>query len=103
MVEVLPLADACRFLERQATRLLAPVRLRHRPLWMCGVAAEVQRQPWGVVLIIAPSNYPLLLPGVQLVQALVTGNAVLLKPGVGGLATASMLKQLLVMAGLDEL
>jgi acyl-CoA reductase-like NAD-dependent aldehyde dehydrogenase len=101
VAEVLPLADACRFLEREGARLLAPVRLHHRPLWMRGVVAEVQRQPWGVVLIIAPSNYPLLLPGVQLVQALAAGNAVLLKPGVGGLASSSMLKQLLVMAGLD--
>ncbi len=99
--EVLPLADACRFLERSASKLLAPKRLRRRPLWMGGVVAEVQRQPFGVVLIIAPSNYPLLLPGVQLIQALVAGNAVLLKPGAGGLAAASLLVELLVMAGLD--
>ena len=101
VAEVLPLADACRFLEREAERLLAPKRLRHRPWWMSGVVAEVHRQPLGVVLIIAPSNYPLLLPGVQLVQALVAGNAVLLKPGRGGLTAASMLVQWLVMAGLD--
>jgi acyl-CoA reductase-like NAD-dependent aldehyde dehydrogenase len=54
-----------------------------------------------VVLIMAPSNYPLLLPGVQLAQALVAGNAVLLKPGAGGLAAALMLQQLLLLAGLD--
>ncbi len=101
VAEVLPLADACRFLEREAKGLLAPKRLRHRPLWMSGVVAEVQRQPLGVVLIMAPSNYPLLLPGVQLVQALVAGNGVLLKPGAGGLAAASMLAELLGLAGLD--
>ncbi len=102
--EVLPLADACRFLERAAERLLAPKRLRrrYRPLWLSGVMSEVHRQPWGLVLVIAPSNYPLLLPGVQLIQALVAGNAVLLKPGAGGLAAASMLKQLGGAAGLDE-
>ena len=101
VAEVLPLADACRFLEREAGALLAPKRLRHRPLWLSGVVAEVQRQPLGVVLIIAPSNYPLFLPGVQLMQALVAGNAVLLKPGLGGLTAASMLVQLLELAGLD--
>ncbi len=103
VAEVLPLADACRFLEQTAESLLAPKPLprRQRPWWLSGVTAEVQRQPWGVVLIIAPSNYPLLLPGVQLVQALVAGNAVLLKPGAGGLAAASMLQEWLVMAGLD--
>ena len=99
--EVLPLADACRFLEREARRLLAPVRLRRRPLWMRGVVAETQRQPWGLVLIIAPSNYPLFLPGAQLLQALVAGNAVLLKPGAGGRAAAAMLAELWAQAGGD--
>lgn len=83
--EILPLADACRFLERSAERLLAPRRLgsRGRPGWMFGYRAEVRREPAGIVLIIGPDNYPLLLPGVQLVQALVAGNAVLVKPAPG--------------------
>ena len=103
VAEVLPLADACRWLERRAEKLLRPKRLRgHRPLWMQGVVAEVQRQPLGVVLVIAPSNYPLLLPGVQVAQALVAGNAVLLKPGVGGAAAGAMLQRLLIAAGLDK-
>ncbi|MBY3756911.1 aldehyde dehydrogenase family protein [Azospirillum formosense] len=63
--EVLPLAEACRFLEREAAALLAPRRLgaRGRPVWLFGVAAEVRREPFGTVLIVGPSNYPLLLPG----------------------------------------
>jgi acyl-CoA reductase-like NAD-dependent aldehyde dehydrogenase len=68
---------------------------------MRGVVAETQRQPLGLVLIIAPSNYPLFLPGAQLLQALVAGNAVLLKPGAGGLAAASMLAALWAQAGGD--
>ena len=46
--------------------------------------AEVRREPLGLVLVIAPSNYPLFLPGVQTLQALAAGNAVLWKPGRGG-------------------
>ena len=34
-------------------------------------------------LIIAPSNYPLFLPGVQILQALAAGNAVCAKPAIG--------------------
>ena len=61
--EVLPLAEACRFLEREAGKLLEPQRLgkRGRPLWLAGVCSEIQREPFGVVLIIGPGNYPLLL------------------------------------------
>src|SRR6185437_17177688 len=34
--EILPLADACRFVERQATRLLRPRPRGLRPLWLFG-------------------------------------------------------------------
>lgn len=100
--EVVPLADACRFLEREAGRLLAPRRLRTsgRPAWLAGVVSEVYREPLGLVLVIAPSNYPLFLPGVQAVQALAAGNAVLWKPGRGGLAAARALAALATAAGL---
>lgn len=102
--EVLPLAEACRFLERAAPRLLAPRRLGRtgRPSWLWGVTAELRREPLGLVLILAPSNYPLFLPGVQAIQALAAGNAVLWKPGRGGLAAARALAGLLSEAGLDE-
>jgi acyl-CoA reductase-like NAD-dependent aldehyde dehydrogenase len=102
--EVIPLADACRFIERNAAKLLASRRLGRagRPLWLNGVSTEIQREPLGVVLIIAPSNYPLFLPGVQLLQALVAGNAVLIKPGVNGTAAIQTLVDLLHHAGLDH-
>jgi acyl-CoA reductase-like NAD-dependent aldehyde dehydrogenase len=104
VAEVLPLVDACRFLERQAPRLLAPKRLpaRGRPFWLWGGSLEIHRDPLGVVLIIASSNYPLFLPGVQAVQALAAGNAVLLKPGRGGSAAARALAHFLAAAGLDR-
>lgn len=99
--EVIPLAEACRFLEREAARLLAPRRLgaRGRPAWLFGVRAEVRREPYGVVLVIAPSNYPLLLPGVQVVQALVAGNAVLVKPAPDCSAPMRLLARWLAEAG----
>ncbi len=101
--EVLPLAEACRFLERHAEKILDTQRLGNhgRPLWLTGVRSEIHRAPFGVVLIIGPGNYPLLLPGVQLIQALVAGNAVLLKPGSGGTAAAQALVELMVRAGFD--
>jgi acyl-CoA reductase-like NAD-dependent aldehyde dehydrogenase len=102
--EVIPLADACRFLEREAARLLRPRRLgrRGRPLWLAGAEAEIRREPLGVVLILAPGNYPLFLPGVQLLQALVAGNAVLVKPAPGCTAPLAALNALLEDAGLPS-
>lgn len=102
--EVIPLADACKFLERQSEKILAPRKLgrRGRPLWLNGVQAEIRREPLGVVLIIAPSNYPLFIPGIQVLQALAAGNAVLLKPGVHGTTAALALADLLHHVGLDH-
>ena len=100
--EVLPLAEACTFLEREAVAILAGQRLsnRSRPFWLRRVTAEVSREALGVVLVIGPANYPLFLPGVQVLQALVAGNAVLWKPAATGVAAAHALQQLLTEAGL---
>ena len=83
--EVMPLAEACRYAARVGKRALAPRThsLRHAAWWMGRIGVRVTRQPWGTVLILAPSNYPLLLPGVQIVQALAAGNAVVVKPAPG--------------------
>ncbi len=100
--EILPLLEAARFLERRAAGLLAPVRLGSagRPLWLAGVEQVVIRAPFGAVLILGPSNYPLMLPGIQALQALAAGNAVAWKPGRGGAAAASSMAALLFEAGL---
>ena len=69
--EILPLLEACEFLQSNAGSILKPRRLRRggRPIWLSGVSAEVRREPLGVVLIVGPSNYPLMLPGIQAIQA----------------------------------
>lgn len=98
--EILPLAEACRFLERNAEQLLAARHIRsYKPLWMRSVDIVTRREPFGVVLIIGPANYPIFLPGVQMVQALTAANGVLLKPGAGGSAPAALLIECATEAG----
>ncbi len=99
--EVLPLADACKWLERRAARVLAPRRCgkQGRPFWMRGISFEVHRQPFGVVLVIGPGNYPLFLPAVHALHALVAGNAVLLKPAPNTGAVALAFAKLFYEAG----
>jgi aldehyde dehydrogenase (NAD+) len=104
VTELLPLLDACKFLEREAERLLAPRKLGRggRPFWLGGVTAEIYREPIGHVLVIGPGNFPLFLPGVQVLQALAAGNAVTWKPGAGGAAVAELVVKHLRDAGLPE-
>ena len=101
--EVLPLADACRWLEKSAAQVLAPRRAgsRGRPFWLRGFSFEVQRQPFGLVLVIGPGNYPLFIPAVHALHALAAGNAVLLKPAPGTRNIAIFFAKLACGAGFD--
>jgi acyl-CoA reductase-like NAD-dependent aldehyde dehydrogenase len=100
--ELLPLLDACRYLEQNAAKILRPRKLgrQGRPLWLGSVQAEIHREPLGRVLIIGPSNFPLFLPGTQALQALAAGDTVTWKPGAGGAAVAEIFAQALHEAGL---
>ena len=102
--EVTPLAEACRFLELQAERILTARKLsnRGRPCLFGRVDIELHREPLGVVLVVGPSNYPLFLPGVQSMQAITAGNAVLWKPGAGGSDVAHAFATLAGAAGLPQ-
>jgi len=84
--ELIPFAEACRFLEREANKILASRRLinKHLPIWLRHIEVEEHREPLGVILIIGAENYPFFLPGVQVLQALVAGNAAVVKPGRKG-------------------
>jgi len=102
--EIVPLADAARFLERNLSWALKPRRERNWSRWigLSTVSLEIRRQPIGVVLIIGPANYPLFLPGVQILQAVAAGNTVLVKPGIGGEGALRRLARLLGAAGLPQ-
>lgn len=104
VAEVLPLAAACRFLEREAEAILRKRRMgrQGRPLWLTGVTAEIERVPLGIVLLVAPGNYPLLLAGVQALQALAAGDAVAWKPAPGTEAVAERFADMLHKCGLPE-
>jgi acyl-CoA reductase-like NAD-dependent aldehyde dehydrogenase len=99
--ELLPLAEACRFLERNARSLLRPrhVSAGSRPLWLWGQKDQVFRRPRGIVGIIGTWNYPVFLNGVQILQALTAGNGVIWKPSELGHSSARVLTNLLDQAG----
>lgn len=102
--EVLPLADACKFLETNARRILRDRKLgtSGRPMWLWGNQVRLCREPVGVVLVIGPSNYPLMLPGIQAIQALAAGNCVLIKPAPGYSEVANQLAKLAHGAGVPK-
>ena len=59
----------------------------------------ILRQPLGVVGIITPWNYPLMMAAWKLGPALVTGNSVVLKPAEQSPLSAGLLAELFIEAG----
>ena len=69
-------------------RVGTPLRLRPGKSW-------IEREPLGVVLVISPWNYPLLLSLNPVAGALAAGNAVLLKPSEIAPATSALMARLI--------
>jgi aldehyde dehydrogenase (NAD+) len=61
------------------------------PLFAWPGTGHIQREPLGVVLIIAPWNYPVQLSLVPLIGALAAGNCVIVKPSEVAPATSALL------------
>ncbi len=66
----------------------------HSSMTFLGTSAKVHFEPKGVVLIIAPWNYPFNLTIGPLVSAIAAGNCVVLKPSEFTPATANFIKNM---------
>lgn len=64
---------------RNSKRVLQPRKV-HSGLLMANYKATVHHEPYGVVGIISPWNYPLFAPIAAMASALAAGNTVVLKP-----------------------
>ena len=80
LTEVLVVLDAARFLLQEAYGFLRDEPVPHRSLATKAKRGCIIREPYGVVGIISPWNYPFSIPATQTLSALITGNAVVLKP-----------------------
>ncbi|MBI4999226.1 aldehyde dehydrogenase family protein, partial [Candidatus Gottesmanbacteria bacterium] len=65
-----------------------------------GKLAIVNRVPLGVILSISPFNYPINLSASKIAPALITGNAVVLKPPTQGCLSALHLVEIFAKSGL---
>lgn len=84
--EVVDLASLARHLAVRGPRYLAP---RREPGLVPGLTSvRVHHRPVGLVGVVTPWNYPLNLPLGDTLQALLAGNAVLLKPDTQTVLTA---------------
>lgn len=98
--EVMPIADLITYYAKEAPRILAP---REIPLHlMKHKRSYVHAMPRGVVGVISPWNFPLMLPLRDVVTAVIAGNAAVLKPSEVTPMIALKAKEIWDSAGLPE-
>src|SRR5579859_55398 len=102
LTEVLVVLDAARFLIDNAFAILREAKLPHGNPAVKTKSGRILREPYGVVGIISPWNYPFSTPATETLSALVAGNAVVLKPSEVTPLIALQLKALLGEAGVPD-
>ncbi len=100
LAEVVVCLETIRHYRRTAPRTLRPRRASTG--WMLWKSARVLREAHGVVGIISPWNYPLILSLDPTITALFAGNAVVLKPSEFTPYTGLFVGELCRAAGLPE-
>lgn len=99
--EILTVADTIKYWEKHGERILKERRVR-TPLLLAGRRSWIEHRPRGVVLVIAPWNYPFQLSLIPSLAALLAGNAVILKPSEVTGALDVLLAQLFQDAGFPD-
>jgi len=100
--EILVVLDTVKYLRNTLPGFLRPEPVPHGNPAMKLKRGMLLREPYGVVGIISPWNYPFSVPSVQTLTALATGNAVALKPSEFTPYSSLELQRLLREAGLDH-
>jgi acyl-CoA reductase-like NAD-dependent aldehyde dehydrogenase len=97
--DVLPTLDLARFYARRAHQVFRPQRVRS---WMITKKGVVLREPFGVVGVISPWNFPIVNPMRAVMATLVTGNTVVLKPSELTPLSALLMRDIALEVGFPE-
>lgn len=100
--EVAVTLDVVRYVVRQAPALLQAPWVTPGGLGLWRKRVRVEHEPYGVIAIISPWNYPLMLPGSVALAAMATGNVVVMKPSEYTPSTAALMADLFAGAGVPE-
>ncbi len=92
--EVLPVLMELAYIQKHLKAWMKP-RKASTPLLLTGTSSHVQYEPRGVVLVLAPWNYPFHLLMSPLVAAVAAGNTVMCKPSEKTPNTARFIAELL--------
>lgn len=102
VTEIVVVLDAVRFCSENAPVVSRSERLTYGNPVMRAKSGRIVHEPWGVIGIISPWNYPFSIPAGEIIAALAMGNAVVLKPSEFTPLCALEVARLFADAGLPK-
>ncbi len=97
--DVIVSLDTAHYFAKHAPDLLRPERVPHHNLAVKAKQGWLQYEPFGVIGVISPWNYPLAIPLGQVIPAVAAGNAVVLKPSELTPWCGAIIQELCAQAG----
>lgn len=100
--EVAVVLDLARFVIRETASVLDAPWFTPASLALWRKRVRIEHEPYGVVAVIAPWNYPFMLPAGIVLAALATGNTAVLKPSEFTPSSADLMADLFRDAGIPD-
>ena len=100
--EIYPIADLIYYFAKNSERILKNKRVCLGIWHLLGRSSSLKYQPYGVIGIISPWNYPFSIPVGAVVMALMAGNCVLLKPSSATAFVGKKIEELFKAISLPE-
>ncbi len=97
--ELRPLTERTKYMMDLAPRALANIKPGDE---RDGIKRYIERVPVGLLMVIAPWNYPFITANNTIITALMAGNAVLLKHSAQTILVGDRIAQAMQMAGLPD-
>ncbi len=101
-MEVAPTLDAMHYFATATASLLRAQKIDIGQYGLMGRSSSILYKPLGVIGIISPWNFPLATPAQEVVMALMSGNAVVLKPSELTPLIALKIGEIFQRAGLPD-
>lgn len=101
-MEVLTAVDSLVWAADNAEKILRDEKIKQNQPFMMSRKMRFHYQPIGVIGIISPWNYPLLLPTAEIATALMAGNGIVFKPASLTCLIGQKVQEIFDEAGLPE-
>jgi len=100
--EVIAVLGILKDISRHAHRVLRPHKMVHEQILFAHKKSDYRLEPYGIIAVISPWNYPFSVPVPEIAAALVAGNSVVFKPAPDAVLIGRKTQELFDRAGFPE-